>query len=447
MNPTLLNKFLTKNTFSQQTYSGEGKTKKLAKLAAAEQALKSFIQFADASSAHRAMGKDKSLESLTDFTSDDHFGNPDADKSGAGSAVSGSNVQDAANMFTPFENEAASSNSSPENGDAVDAGAASDGAAAERERNSKSLASINKKLSRKEMKKMKQSHKRSLLFSGNQSYAPAMGLSSLIPPVVVAPRFFSPTDMSFLSPAPGSVAAYPGAYPGGTAGLKSDRADFSADPSFTSFSSSPSGVSPESNDRDFSNDLDSSSGSSPSEKRATEKPDSFPPSKQSSESRSSPVSRDKIGSSDNSTAAQTPAHRKKLKAKRKNKNNVNNALNKKTKHNKHKQNCHAPSFLSSSSANNDNAGDKENGAASALDSSNASAAAAPDDSSSSSTPGKNPVMILNELKPGLKYEFVSEVGESHAKVCILEWNNDSIVTLIETATTGEKKNERNREKE
>ncbi|XP_030627134.1 double-stranded RNA-specific editase 1a isoform X1 [Chanos chanos] len=29
--------------------------------------------------------------------------------------------------------------------------------------------------------------------------------------------------------------------------------------------------------------------------------------------------------------------------------------------------------------------------------------------------GKNPVMILNELRPGLKYEFVSESGESHAK--------------------------------
>lgn len=29
--------------------------------------------------------------------------------------------------------------------------------------------------------------------------------------------------------------------------------------------------------------------------------------------------------------------------------------------------------------------------------------------------GKNPVMLLNELHPGLKYEFVSESGESHAK--------------------------------
>ncbi|XP_066115294.1 double-stranded RNA-specific editase 1 isoform X2 [Saccopteryx bilineata] len=29
--------------------------------------------------------------------------------------------------------------------------------------------------------------------------------------------------------------------------------------------------------------------------------------------------------------------------------------------------------------------------------------------------GKNPVMILNELRPGLKYDFLSESGESHAK--------------------------------
>ncbi|XP_035668351.1 LOW QUALITY PROTEIN: double-stranded RNA-specific editase 1-like [Branchiostoma floridae] len=29
--------------------------------------------------------------------------------------------------------------------------------------------------------------------------------------------------------------------------------------------------------------------------------------------------------------------------------------------------------------------------------------------------GKNPLMILNELRPGLKYELVSETGESHAK--------------------------------
>ncbi|XP_048874656.1 double-stranded RNA-specific editase 1-like isoform X4 [Brienomyrus brachyistius] len=33
--------------------------------------------------------------------------------------------------------------------------------------------------------------------------------------------------------------------------------------------------------------------------------------------------------------------------------------------------------------------------------------------------GKNPVMILNELRPGLKYEFVSESGESHAKSFVM----------------------------
>ena len=29
--------------------------------------------------------------------------------------------------------------------------------------------------------------------------------------------------------------------------------------------------------------------------------------------------------------------------------------------------------------------------------------------------GKNPVMILNEIRPGTKYDFVSETGESHSK--------------------------------
>lgn len=33
--------------------------------------------------------------------------------------------------------------------------------------------------------------------------------------------------------------------------------------------------------------------------------------------------------------------------------------------------------------------------------------------------GKNPVMILNEIRPGTKYEFVSETGESHAKNFIM----------------------------
>lgn len=34
---------------------------------------------------------------------------------------------------------------------------------------------------------------------------------------------------------------------------------------------------------------------------------------------------------------------------------------------------------------------------------------------SSQPEGKNPIMILNELRPGLKYEFVAESGESHSK--------------------------------
>lgn len=42
-----------------------------------------------------------------------------------------------------------------------------------------------------------------------------------------------------------------------------------------------------------------------------------------------------------------------------------------------------------------------------------------------STSGKNPVMILNELRPGLKYEFVSESGESHAKNFVMSVTVDS----------------------
>lgn len=43
----------------------------------------------------------------------------------------------------------------------------------------------------------------------------------------------------------------------------------------------------------------------------------------------------------------------------------------------------------------------------------------------SSSSGKNPVMILNELRPGLKYEFVSESGESHAKNFVMAVTVDS----------------------
>ncbi|XP_062861494.1 double-stranded RNA-specific editase 1 isoform X1 [Trichomycterus rosablanca] len=44
---------------------------------------------------------------------------------------------------------------------------------------------------------------------------------------------------------------------------------------------------------------------------------------------------------------------------------------------------------------------------------------------STSSSGKNPVMILNELRPGLKYEFVSESGESHAKNFVMSVTVDS----------------------
>ncbi|XP_040887832.1 double-stranded RNA-specific editase 1-like [Toxotes jaculatrix] len=43
----------------------------------------------------------------------------------------------------------------------------------------------------------------------------------------------------------------------------------------------------------------------------------------------------------------------------------------------------------------------------------------------SPTNGKNPVMILNELRPGLKYDFVSESGESHAKNFVMSVTVDA----------------------
>ncbi|XP_072235363.1 double-stranded RNA-specific editase 1-like [Leuresthes tenuis] len=43
----------------------------------------------------------------------------------------------------------------------------------------------------------------------------------------------------------------------------------------------------------------------------------------------------------------------------------------------------------------------------------------------SPTSGKNPVMILNEMRPGLKYDFVSETGESHAKNFVLSVTIDA----------------------
>ncbi|XP_047210712.1 double-stranded RNA-specific editase 1-like [Girardinichthys multiradiatus] len=41
------------------------------------------------------------------------------------------------------------------------------------------------------------------------------------------------------------------------------------------------------------------------------------------------------------------------------------------------------------------------------------------------TAGKNPVMILNEMRPGLKYDFVSESGESHAKNFVMSVTVDT----------------------
>lgn len=49
----------------------------------------------------------------------------------------------------------------------------------------------------------------------------------------------------------------------------------------------------------------------------------------------------------------------------------------------------------------------------------------PPSSFSSPSSGKNPVMILNELRPGLKYEFVSESGESHAKNFVMSVTVDT----------------------
>ncbi|XP_023282686.1 double-stranded RNA-specific editase 1-like isoform X2 [Seriola lalandi dorsalis] len=43
----------------------------------------------------------------------------------------------------------------------------------------------------------------------------------------------------------------------------------------------------------------------------------------------------------------------------------------------------------------------------------------------SPTSSKNPVMILNELRPGLKYDFVSESGESHAKNFVMSVTVDT----------------------
>ena len=63
--------------------------------------------------------------------------------------------------------------------------------------------------------------------------------------------------------------------------------------------------------------------------------------------------------------------------------------------------------------------------------------------SSQATPGKdqgsgpkNPVMLLNEMKPGIKYEFVSETGESHSKNFVMS------VTIDDKTFTGSGRNKK-----
>lgn len=53
---------------NNQVFTGQGSSKKAAKLAAAEQALKSFVQFPNASDAHAALGRQPQMN--VDFTSD-----------------------------------------------------------------------------------------------------------------------------------------------------------------------------------------------------------------------------------------------------------------------------------------------------------------------------------------------------------------------------------------
>lgn len=45
-------------------------------------------------------------------------------------------------------------------------------------------------------------------------------------------------------------------------------------------------------------------------------------------------------------------------------------------------------------------------------------------------PGKNPVMILNEIRPGIKYEFVSETGEHQNKNFVMSVEVDGTVFQV-----------------
>ena len=60
---------------NQQVFHGQGNSKKLAKLRAAELALKSFVQFPDASEAHQLLGRGF-LPSTADFTTDADMSSP-----------------------------------------------------------------------------------------------------------------------------------------------------------------------------------------------------------------------------------------------------------------------------------------------------------------------------------------------------------------------------------
>ena len=405
-----------------QVYTGEGKTKKLAKLAVAESALNSFIQFTDASSAHKAMGKDKSLKSLTDFTSDDHFGAGGGTQNGdsVGSVLS----RDSVNILTPFvattSSDAATSTNNSITRDKV---------TSKKDRSDKTQPP--KKPSRRDLKKMKLNHKRQTDYGVPHNFPPNMnGISAqtMMPSMGALPRFFSPTEISF-SPSSVGSTALPETYltrnspvqaqiGNGTSKLTTDNA-------FTSFSSSPPPFG------DFTDDINCSPVANPNNSPPNVQNNDSLNSSGASESRSSPPAIIEVSNKPAAAPISVPpplTKKQRIKAKRKNKNHAKTLGSRKTKHKQKRS--HAPSsFLSSSSAaksdNGHQPGNNGNHATSRQHHANAdenskdstpdsAEAENPDDASSTSR--KNPVMILNEHKPGLKYEFISEVGESHAKV-------------------------------
>ena len=62
-----------------------------------------------------------------------------------------------------------------------------------------------------------------------------------------------------------------------------------------------------------------------------------------------------------------------------------------------------------------NGGEKEGSVGASMPQSNGGSMTSQPRALISQPAGKNPVMILNEIRPGTKYEFVSETGESHSK--------------------------------